>query len=642
MKVLMVFMIAAVAFLFGVAVDRAILHPWGSGDHRKGQVESLDPDVSRGAGAFAQESGGAGVAIKQSEQDQETGGGDREEERGERAEWRRFQEALGAATAESIGELAASLRGAAERSDEGHGRLMGAYRRWAELDPAAALTAAMREPNDRLRRSAVHTLFRTLAERDLGSAQRMLASVADPNLRREAIHAMSDIGGRQAPEAFARFLEGLPDGRDFGHFFRDWAGRDPSAAAGFVLSVGDAAARSEWIRGVASGWASGDAEGAAAWVESLGGTADFWPAAEMLVEEMARTDPAAAAALVSELPAGDRRRHLIERVSSSWARQDLEAALTWAESQPGFQSAAALDPLLREWTGSDPAAAAAYVGNLPVSERTLRAAHHLAEQWGNSDPEAAMAWALAQEDPALRDRAMHGALSAWAEQDLNSAADFAASLEDSSELRNAVRAVAEQWAVRDPAGAMDWVEALPAGVRGEGGREILNHLAREDPRAAAGFYEALTSGGLGEWGASEPGLFVDAAGDIAGRWSELLPAEAADWATGLPEGEAQARAIGAVADRWVWADSLGASEWIGSLPAGEIRDVAAERLVNHIASSDPAAAFQWALSVEAEGRRLHLTRRVLDRWTSVDPGAAQSALDASGLSPDQRARVEPQ
>jgi hypothetical protein len=295
-----------------------------------------------------------------------------------------------------------------------------------------------------------------------------------------------------------------------------------------------------------------------------------------------------------------------------------------------------------EWARQDPAAAANYIGELSVSERTLQSAERVAQRWGASDPRGAIDWALGQEDPALRERALRGAVAAWAEQDLSSAADFAASLEEDSELRSAVRAVAQRWAELDPGEALGWLGGLPEGARGDAGREILNHLAHEDPRAAAEYYAGMVSAGADGWVMSEPGLLVDAAADIAGRWSELDPGQAAQWAVELPEGDAQSRAVGSVADRWVWADPAAASEWIASLPPGEMRDVAAERLVNQIAATNPEAAFEWALSVEAEGRRMHLARRVLDRWTVSDPGAAQSALDASNLTPEQRASVEPQ
>lgn len=620
-------LLAAGSFLAGIAADRLLV-----GSRGGGAVTWRSADQA-GAASGAPGSGARSDDAVRGASGQDRGGDERSVEEDA------FRDAVRFATEETIGGLVASLRSRVGGDGSGHDRLMHAFRRWSELDPGAALAAALGETDRRLREAALHTVFQAVAERDLGAAQALLASVSDPDLRREAIHAMIDSGGRRSPAAFARFLEALPDGREFPWFFREWAEAEPGAAAAFVLSVGDHAKRAEWIRGVASGWAERDSAGAMTWLQGLAGTAEFWPAAETVVDETARRDPAAAAAFVQGLPAGHRRRELMDRVSGEWARQDLEGAVAWAESLDGPRGVAGMGPLLHEWARIDPQGAAAYLSRLPVSERTLDAAREVAERWGGTDPEAALAWALEQRDPGLRSRALGGALAAWADRDAASAAELATHFAPGDELRDAVRAVGRRWAEQDLGAAIGWLDRLPPDLRAEGSREVLDHLAHEDPRIAAAYWEVLASPGSdGESPSTD--AFIDMAGEIAARWSEFTPGDAANWATNLPASEAGRRAVEEVAERWTRADPVGASEWISGLPPGPTRDAAAERLVDQISRSDPEAAFQWALSVGGAEHRADLARHVYHRWSELDPAAAQAALEGSSLAPDIRSEIE--
>jgi len=195
-----------------------------------------------------------------------------------------------------------------------------------------------------------------------------------------------------------------------------------------------------------------------------------------------------------------------------------------------------------------------------------------------------------------------------------------AMLDHSQERLQVLDEVARSWSRENLDSALGWIEGLQPREQNRAVRGLLDNVAEFDPVQAAALYSKLASSADGSGG---PEGYAGMAGHIAERWSQFDPANAADWALSLPEGDTQRRAVERVADRWLRADSLEASQWIGELEPGRVRDVAAERLVDQISESDPAAALQWALTAQDEGHQTQMLRHVYDRWRKSDPAAAQ-------------------
>jgi hypothetical protein len=341
-------------------------------------------------------------------------------------------------------------------------------------------------------------------------------------------------------------------------------------------------------------------------------------------------DYQSAAALLESLPAGERREHLLHRIAERWARSNPEAALVWAESLEGRERRHAEEVVLHTWSEEDPGGALAFAAALPNSERSLNYVHHLAHEWAERDRNAAIAWGSAQDDVAVRARALRGAVEAWASEDPFAAGEFAMGIDNAFERRELLEMVGHRWADRNRTEATNWAANLDGEHRSTALRAVLNQIGEAQPGDAAMFYDTLSI-------ILPDRDLRDAAGDVAARWAESAPADAAEWALGLPEEHrVQRRAVHEVVQHWLHLDSIAASEWVGTLPAGETRDAAAGTLVEHVARSDPESAFAWAVSIDEEGHRTHLMHHSLERWNEVDPAAARAAFDTASLNADQR------
>ena len=547
------------------------------------------------------------------------------------------------ATPEQIEKLAAGLA-SLDSSDPRERALKKAIlHRLADQDPQGALAAVLTEENLQLKSEVIHHVFRQLARRDFAGAKQAASQLENRELRREAIRAISHEAGAENPVAVAQFLESLADGRDFGDFFEHWAGNDPSAASRYVGNVEDEWKRREWTRRIARGWARNsdpsNPGAALAWAKSLKSSRERAEAVRSIAQTMADSDPSNAALLLSELPTDHSRRHFVEHLARTWAEQDLDGALGWAESLGGTLRSEAIEALLPHWVRTDAASAAAYVDALPASERHLHSMMRVAETWSRMDKDAALEWAASQPNPAAKGRALSGIAHAWAREDPQAASEMVALLDQSEERLQVLDEVARSWSGENLDVALEWIGELPALDQNRAYRGLLDNVAEFDPAKAAAIYSELTSS-RARTGSGGSGGYSGMAGHIAERWSQYDPASAANWALGLPEGDTQHHAVERVAERWLRADPLEASEWIGQLEESRARDAATERLVDQIAESDPDAALQWAMTVRDEGHQTRMMHHVFERWQKSDAAAARQSFDSAPVSPEQRAELE--
>jgi hypothetical protein len=164
----------------------------------------------------------------------------------------------------------------------------------------------------------------------------------------------------------------------FEHVGFIYAQSDPRGAAAYVDRV-PSGARAAWIAAVAVGYAAADLQGATLFLERFRGEPAFDRGAVMLAQQLATSDPPAAAQLLASVgtrAAGD-------------ASAELAIARSWAER--------------------DPAAAAAWAMDLGPLHRTI-AVSIVTSIWGSRDPDAVRAWALRLPPGDQRDMALGAAL----------------------------------------------------------------------------------------------------------------------------------------------------------------------------------------------------------------------------------------
>lgn len=219
---------------------------------------------------------------------------------------------------------------------------------------------------------------------------------------------------------------------------------------------------------------------------------------ELVLEQMARTDPERAWSFLASQEHADKRDLFLE----SWGRIDAAGALTWAEKQgeaeaghvgrilaglvpDDVEALVALLPRLKPGQVDESQWAAAFrVLRAEDSSRALKlleglepgiyrnaAASSLAEGWARGDAASAYAWAKNLEDPAQRESALRGVFRAWAESDPQGVATKLDELakdgpknekgEPLSRGESPVQAIVRAWAAQDPMAAAAWLRDRP-------------------------------------------------------------------------------------------------------------------------------------------------------------------------------------
>jgi len=150
---------------------------------------------------------------------------------------------------------------------------------------------------------------------------------------------------RLDPSAFAQMAQGL-------------AQQDPARALAMVDRV-PPDQRPQWVQGLAQQFAQNDPAQARNLIERYRGQPEYSALYGTVASTMARTDPAAAAALMQEAPAGSsvENRSAVAQIAREWSRRDPAAAADWALGLDQTMQRQALTLVATSWAERDLAAA---------------------------------------------------------------------------------------------------------------------------------------------------------------------------------------------------------------------------------------------------------------------------------------------
>lgn len=278
---------------------------------------------------------------------------------------------------------------------------------WGQRDPAAALDWANENAGDEVLGSMAQRLLLALAERDPQAAITFLEILPSNAGREMTLAQVIGTAASADPESTANWVERL-------------FGADRSVA----------------ISALVGAWASFDPPEAAKYAGQLGEDEQFWPSVDRLTFHWMRVDPEAALRWAESLPAQEKVEAL-EGAVRAWAKSDPARAADYvaAQGDPAFQRAAA-EPIVTEWGRWQPAEAAAWVqtafddpeirgpsyealatmwlsayprdagawiDTLPQGSDRDAAVTVLLENLASADPETGTAWADTLFDPALRE-----------------------------------------------------------------------------------------------------------------------------------------------------------------------------------------------------------------------------------------------
>lgn len=169
-------------------------------------------------------------------------------------------------------------------------------------------------------------------------------------------------------------------------------------------------------------------------------------------------------------------------ISKEWARQDLPAALAWAQSLPDQQRGGAYSGVLGSLASTNPEQASTLALTLAPGPARQHIVGEIASSWARNSPTDALVWAqtLSEQEEA---NATHSALRIWSQNTPSETAAYLDSLDQ--EIDSHLPSVAPTWARKEPAKAADWVASQPEGEgRNDAIAKTLWNWTTQNPAAA--------------------------------------------------------------------------------------------------------------------------------------------------------------
>jgi hypothetical protein len=285
------------------------------------------------------------------------------------------------------------------------------------------------------------------------------------------------------------------------------------------------------------------------------------------IEQLARSDPQRALALVAEEKNWRLRDLLRDAAVKGWAAAAPQAATDWVlalkPSERHNAVAALLDGAsehpekVPQVTGhlvqADPHSSSEYahlaidsLGRGGAFQTAVELASQLAssdpsllstacQQWGERNPDAALASLQNVTDPVLRRSALDGLFNGWATAHPQALARRAADF-SGDERALALSAALTHWAERDPVAATAWIGANDPGAEADDGIAAVSQqssLADSNPETALHWAALIV----------DPARRTTAQQSVLARWAARAPAAARQYAESLPNPGERAAAL---------------------------------------------------------------------------------------------------
>jgi len=292
---------------------------------------------------------------------------------------------------------AASLEGTDRRR-----ALDSALHGWSEEDPASAARYVAELPNSEQNLNLVHEMTRRWAERDRAAAMEWGATQSDPAKRERAM----------------------------GGVVSSWSDTDPAAAANFASSIDNLFVKHQVLELAARRWANQDTAAAMEWAQGLPG-ADRQRATESILRGVAEHSPERAAAIYGKLTASlppesqtaHEYRRMAREIASAWSSASPQDAANWAMELPasGEVRREAVGEIAERWLWIDSMAAGEWILQLPEGKLRDAATERVVGTILPTDPAVAFDWAMSLSDEGHRTGLMREVLHRWSNTDRTSA-----------------------------------------------------------------------------------------------------------------------------------------------------------------------------------------------------------------------------
>ena len=414
---------------------------------------------------------------------------------------------------------------------------------------------------------------------------------------------------------------------------------DPQRALDLLDGMPPGQGRGSMLASITATWMRHDSDAAIAWINSLP-AADQSKALQNGCWQLIQDDPAKAAKLLSSLPANNQTSGQFSNLASQWAQQDLEAAREWAESLPsGRTREQAMNGIVNTMAQTDPAKAAAILGGEVVTNRNYYQVGMIVGEWIKTDQTAALAWLDGLDLRGDVQRNVHSQfLQNWVNEDAPAASRYALGIQDEKSRQQAIGSLIGAWGRNDPQAAREWImTSLEGESKNTSLNSLIRSLSQQDYTTALQYYQEATANLPPE---TIEKTFGSTASQIASNWVQYDPKAAGQWVMSLPEGETRSNSIRSMVDDLGDYDVKGAAEFVNTLAVGKERDQAVGSLVSDLGNQgDPESAFDWAASIGDASKRESMIRDAANQWKEYDVSAARAAVAGANISTEARNNI---
>lgn len=331
---------------------------------------------------------------------------------------------------------------------------------------------------------------------------------------------------------------------------------------------------------------------------------------ETVIEDVANTDPQAAARLLSP---GRLSQHygLAQSLVASWSESDPAAALSWLqanrESLKDSEYETGLQTAVEAFAKIDPEGIYNKLGGLVGEENVDQYLYTIAGGWADRSPGEAAAWLANLPEDGIAPEALTGAytriMESYVEQSPQRAAAAIKELQ-SEQLQGRLAPLAAAALAKDGLGeALAWVDTFANdGVKSVSAAAILSQAIEEAPGRAL---DTLLE--VQPYFQNQSPEWEDTLDRIAAREPEALQSKFDALAPRLQEASAASLAQAYLDEP----DRPGADlKWLESQSA-PVADAAHRVVARHHSETDPVAALGWARKLSDSAERVELMSRVL-------------------------------
>lgn len=413
--------------------------------------------------------------------------------------------------------------------------------RWAQVDPEAALKFVLANKQWSFRSVAIGSIFVALAKSDPELARGKVASIAEPELRRQAQACLLDTLAVTSPDEWVAALKANPEEAhrcDASGHAAEWAMADPVAAVKRVMQL-PVESRKYSILAVARVWGGKDGAAATAWAQSLKDPLQRNEVLAQIACGMAANDPDAAIGSLASL-SGTARRTGFTLIFGTLADVDFDTALAKASAltEPADRNAV-LAMFANSTASSSPEHLAAVLEKLPSGSLRNQVLDSLGSRLGGYSTDE-VEKILAEYPPKDREKLHERMLEKLPNWDPQRALELYETLPQEERNRVDASSIYRFLAEQDPQALLARVATGPAKEQVEAVGYAFAQMGSHDPQAAVRHLDDFPAGAVRDAAISH----------MAKSWAEADPAAAFAWAVTIGDVPNRVSALDGVVRQW--------------------------------------------------------------------------------------------